>query len=140
MNHLFIPLDSDNDVLLIGKDTFIISRFKEIVKRQIKDKLNQQICNPEGQSQGIIANSLSIFSVGETYLYTKEFRFEIINSCQLLKVGGQGWQKGQIKIQICIVFAQEHIEEIQLEFAPDQDEINHQISPQMVNLHPIYSR
>ncbi|MBD2665886.1 KGK family protein [Richelia sinica FACHB-800] len=140
MNHLFIPLDSDNDVLLIGKDTFIISRLKEILKRQIKDKLNQQIYNAENQSQGIMANTLGIFSVGETYLYTKEFRFETINSCQLLKVGSQGWQKGQLKITICIVFAQEHIEEIQLEFAPDQGEINNHISPPMVNLHPIYSR
>ncbi len=39
MNTIFKPLESDDDVILLDNDTFTVSRFKDLLKKEINKNL-----------------------------------------------------------------------------------------------------
>ena len=99
MNNTFSPLEGDNDVLLLNKDTFTVSRFKELVWQAINTKLSFTI--NDGRSVLFTTNFCTLPIAGEVKLVLNDIQW--CNSpidCQLLKVGSPGWQKGNLRIQV----------------------------------------
>jgi hypothetical protein len=121
VSNRFIPLDCDDDVVLLEKDTFKISRLKELVKREIRKKLQYMIYNSQTQMPGgYIPGFLSAINVGEERIQFREITFNSFKNCQILQIAGKGWQKGKLKIQISIDPNDENRDKIYLEFCPDE--------------------
>jgi hypothetical protein len=121
MNDLFKPLDSDNDVLTLDKDTFTVGRLKELVAEEIRMKfVNTQVTHND-RTDRLYSQDLWTISIGrESNLGLKNIQFrEVSLNCQLLKVGSQGWQKGKLRTQVCVEVSQLKIE-VSLEFSPDE--------------------
>ncbi|MEB3180331.1 MAG: KGK domain-containing protein [Nostocaceae cyanobacterium] len=103
MNNKAMPLNSD-DVILLQKDSFTISRLKELIHIQLRNKLARSYY--DSQTQKPEATVLALFSqlnIGEEELIIAEIQYNLLLDCQILKVdNGGGWQKGQLKIQASI--------------------------------------
>ena len=87
---------NDDDVILIEKDTFKLSRLKELINTDIINKFNYPIHNTSNK----IINTLSTISVGQNNFPTNEIQIDSIRVCQILRVDGKGWQKGNLKILV----------------------------------------
>ncbi|AFZ24015.1 KGK domain protein [Cylindrospermum stagnale PCC 7417] len=124
MNNKFIPLDCDDDVVLFYKDTFKVSRLKELVYLEIRNKLNQYTYDEQTKNRGHqILTLLHNLSIGQEGINFDEIQFHSVLSCQFLKIGGKGWQKGKIKIQMSsFSMRKKQQPEIYLEFCPDEPE------------------
>ncbi|HCF29146.1 MAG TPA: KGK family protein [Cyanobacteria bacterium UBA11049] len=121
MNSKFTPLNCDDDVILLERDTFTVGRFKELSNHEIRNKLNYSI--NEG-SNNRYSNSALVFSscisLGEQKISFTEIQFNSIKDCQILKIGSKGWQKGKLKINVCISPQGCHLDKVCLEFCPDE--------------------
>ncbi|MEA5522126.1 KGK domain-containing protein [Limnoraphis robusta] len=100
-NDGFQLLTCDEDVLLFGKDTFTVGKFRgfvlEITKAKIYSNYNSKerftILN-QINTRVIIGGKISFkLSDSQWKFCTKEVK------CQLLGVGYSGWKKGKLKIQ-----------------------------------------
>ncbi|MBW4545555.1 MAG: KGK family protein [Symplocastrum torsivum CPER-KK1] len=124
MNNTFSPLETGNDVLLLNKDTFTVSRFKELLWIAIHSKLNFKI--NDGRANLFTTSFCTLPIAGEVQILFNNLQW--YNSpidCQLLKVGSQGWQKGKLRIQIDTKILLNHKHEsnkvdICIEFCPDE--------------------
>lgn len=122
LNSNYTVLDSDTDILLISKDTFIVARFKEIARKSLQQKLSVYYLDAgqyEGKGKGSIMWYLHTpLSIGELSLTIPNsqwiFSEEGID-CQLLKVGNTSWQQGKLKIEAKLPNI-----EINLYFRPDE--------------------
>ncbi|MBC5795294.1 hypothetical protein H5968_09070 [Sphaerospermopsis sp. LEGE 00249] len=131
MKHKFIPLDCDDDILLINKDTFKVDRLKELVLQEIQLKLNYENTKTQQNAFGeifivdtyLLINSLKNIFIGENELGINDINFHInISNCQFLKIGGKGWKTGQLQINISISPNRNNPDNVYLEFSPDQPE------------------
>lgn len=122
MSDRFIPLDCDDDVVLLEKDTFKVSRLKELVIQQIVNKLNFCIYDSNTKQSGNrLYSFFSSIPVAEESILFNEVQFIAIKDCQLLKLSGRCWQKGKLKIQICWQTPLHKTKiEINLEFCPNE--------------------
>lgn len=123
MNNKFTPLVCDDDVILFEKDTFKISRLKELIYTDINNKLlNQSIYDPKTrQPQGPVYNSFLQISIGQERLELSEIELNSsIKACQILRVGGKCWQKGKLKIQVIKSINNQKQNTVYLEFCPDE--------------------
>lgn len=59
-------------------------------------------------------------SIGAVPVKLNEIKFNSLIDCEILKIGGKGWQKGKLKIQICISPDNSGLDEVYLEFCPDE--------------------
>ncbi len=124
MNNAFTPLEADNDVLLLNKDTFTVSRFKELLWIAIHNKLSFTLDN--GRTKLFTTAFCTLPIAGEIQILFNNFQW--YNSpidCQLLKIGSQGWQKGKLRIQIDTTILLSYKNEsnkvgICIEFCPDK--------------------
>jgi hypothetical protein len=121
MNDLFIPLDSDDDVLLLNKDTFTVGRFKELVAQEIKNKLATTQVKINEIMDSFYSRNLWTMSISrETNLRLDNMQFhEVSPNCQLLRIGSKGWQTGQLRTQVCVVISQLTVK-VCLEFCSDE--------------------
>jgi hypothetical protein len=103
MNENFTPLECEDDVVLIGKDSFKVCRLKEVIEEEIRNKLQQHIYEYTSLYPGV--SMVEIFrklSIGQKKINLMEIQHNYVTDCQILRVGGYGWQKGQLKMKICI--------------------------------------
>lgn len=101
MNDRFIPLNCDDDVIFFEKDTFKVSKLKEMLSQEAKNKLSQAIYYEETKKfRCYVVGLLSSLSIGQESIGLNEIQFHSIKDCQILRVSGKGWQKGKLKIQI----------------------------------------
>lgn len=120
MNPKFTPLDSD-DVVLLTTDTFKVSRLKELCLQGIGNKFRSTIYNWETNKPGTsVAGFFNDISFGGESISFSEIQFNSVKDCQLLKIGGKGWQKGKLKIQICREYSNGTHDKVCLEFCPDE--------------------
>lgn len=122
MSDRFIPLDYDDDVVLLEKDTFKISRLKELAIQGIQNKLRYRIYDRNTQQAGIeIISFFACLPLPVENINYDEIQLVFIKNCQLLQISGKGWQKGKIKIQLYSVapLSSQNIK-INLEFCPDE--------------------
>jgi hypothetical protein len=117
MNDEFYPLDNcDDDVVLLNHDTFKISRLKELAIQNINAKRSTLIYNQETKLPGeYIRDLFSQVSIGAVPIKLSETKYTAVIDCQILRIGGKGWQKGKLKIQIC-----KPGDKVYLEFCPDE--------------------
>ncbi|HLO47636.1 MAG TPA: KGK domain-containing protein [Kamptonema sp.] len=109
-NNQFKPLDCDDDILLIQKDTFTVGRFKEIASQKLHTRFFRFKCLEENQDEG--RGVLNIMDHLHSRLSLGELQIPIVDSkwifpregidCQLLNIGSQGWQKGRLRIEASI--------------------------------------
>ena len=121
MNSKFILLNCDDDVVLLEKDTFKVSRLKELCLQEIGNKFYRNIYNSQTKQPGLtIASFFNDISFGGESISFSEIQFISVKDCQLLKIGGKGWQKGKLKIQICRASSKGSHHKVCLEFCPDE--------------------
>ena len=119
-NNISISLDCDGDVVLLEKDTFKVSRLKELTIREARDKFNYSIYNPKNKTYTNVPYFLREITIGEENLNFNYIKFETIRDCQILQVNGKGWQKGKLNIEICISPKDNKLDKVNLEFFPEQ--------------------
>lgn len=141
MNGNLILLEGD-DVVLLGEDTFKVSRIEELVEENIQNKLRRRIYQDNSFNPG--ASMLEFFgdiSIGKTKIDLAEIKHEYITNCQVLRIGGQGWLKGKLKIAVRVFPVDNNHKQVYLGFIPDEpveyeavlDEICQIISDNPVN-------
>ena len=62
----------------------------------------------------------SCISLSGQDISLSEIQFNSIKDCQILKIGGKGWQKGKLKINVCISPQGRNLDKVCLEFCPDE--------------------
>lgn len=127
MNSKFTPVDCD-DVIMLERETFKVSRLKQLVKEGIKNKLSNYIYDSQNnQRTHYNVNTLftGIAVIGE-YINFSNIQFNSVKECQILKIGGR-WQKGKLKMNIHISPNGNNLDPVTLEFYPDTS--NEQESP-----------
>jgi len=124
MSDKFITLDCDDDVVLLQKDTFKVTRLKNILKDIIGRKLYYHyIHDNENKNLGNVDDFLRSTTIGETFLRMDEFQFHSTQDCQLLQLGGKGWQKGKLKIQISVTKTSKYNGlDVYIQFSSDEPE------------------
>ncbi|WP_193198185.1 KGK domain-containing protein [Nostoc sp. MG11] len=120
MNNKFFSLDCD-DVVLFEKDTFKISRLRELVIREIINKWRQKICTYKTQiTDSSVGSLFGTISTGDESIPFNEVKINAIKDCQVLKIGGKSWQKGKLEIRISIYPNSNKVNNLCLEFYPDE--------------------
>ncbi|OYD98617.1 hypothetical protein CDG77_04850 [Nostoc sp. 'Peltigera membranacea cyanobiont' 213] len=122
MNNKLITLDCDDDVLLLQKDTFKVSRLKELVLQQICSKWENHGVHDYSTQKAItsIPAFFQQLSFSQETIKIDEIKFNLVTDCQILKINGQGWQKGKLKIQIYISNATKDKYKLCLDFCSDE--------------------
>lgn len=96
----FSPLTDDNDLLMIGEDTFTVSRFKDLTEKGFQDRYNFTNItrvfheNYLNYPISIVTHILDI-NLAEINM---NITTEEIQQCKLLRSGNSNWQHGKIKI------------------------------------------
>ncbi|MEG4021678.1 KGK domain-containing protein [Microcoleus sp. S13C4] len=97
-------LDGEDDVLLLGKATFTVGRFKELVARKFDYILfSIEAAEKESRKKAIYYWMQSLSINEETTIQTGEINWSSPQEgidCQILKIGAKGWQKGKLKIKV----------------------------------------
>lgn len=121
MNPKFITLDCDDDVVMLEKDTFTLGRLKELSYQEIRKKLDYSTYDRNTRQAGndIYSCFQEFFLAGQNIKFS-EIQFNFIKDCQILKIGGKGWQKGKLRINICISTQGRNSDKVCLEFCPDE--------------------
>jgi hypothetical protein len=120
MTDKFIPLDCD-DVVLLGKDTFQVSRFKDLIEQHIRQRLQRCIYEPSSLEPGVsISELFSLISLGEHKIQLNEIQYNYSINSYVLRIGSQGWQKGKLKIEVCISSIDPNLNQVYLEFHPEE--------------------
>lgn len=112
--NISIILDCDDDVVLFEKDTFKVSRFKELMINQVRKITDIR------QNKNCVHRLLKRIPLGEEYFNMDYIKFESIKDCKILQVNGKGWQKGKINIEICISTDDSKPDKVNLKFFPEQ--------------------
>ena len=112
--NISISLDCDDDVVSFEKDTFKLSRLKELMIREVR-KETHYYHNHLGQTP-----KFSEIIIGEERVKFNYIKYEIIKECQILQINNKGWQKGKLNIEICISPKDNKLDKVNLEFFPQQ--------------------
>lgn len=113
-NNFSISLDCD-DVVSFEKDTFKVSRLKELMTREVKEKTHNR-----DKWGTYYPNFSRAINIGEEKIYFDYIKFELIENCQILQVNNKGWKKGELKIEICISPEDNNLDKVNLKFFPEQ--------------------
>ena len=119
-DNVSIYLDCDDDVVLFEKDTFKVSRLKELMIREVRKKFQMNIYDFENKCRGLfIPQFLKTITIGEENLNFDYIKFENTRDCQILQINNKGWHKGKLNIEICIS-PDNKLDKVNLEFFPEQ--------------------
>ncbi|MEM1169750.1 MAG: KGK domain-containing protein [Cyanobacteria bacterium P01_H01_bin.35] len=125
MTNTFQTLECDTDILMIGKDTFTVERFKELARKRIDARFSKRYVDKDAncskeiaswlfeQSLEIIENETRI-TFGNIKLI---FPIEGID-CKMLKLGSKTWKPGKLRIQVMLQKAS--IQTMEFEFCYDE--------------------
>ncbi|MDY7007214.1 MAG: KGK domain-containing protein [Cyanobacteriota bacterium] len=132
MDNTFQALECDTDILMIGKDTFTVERFKELVVEKIQISFNECfIVHRANNNYNQNIHSYSMFSLlsrNIIKIVDKSVEFQLQNielifppegmECKVLKLGNSEWQAGKMRIHVMV--AQNSVRVIKLEFCYDE--------------------
>lgn len=120
MKNKFISLECGDDIISFEKDTFQVSKLRELVIREIVNKWRQKTCNYKAQiSDGSVGNLFGSISARDDSIAISEFQLNAIKDCQVLQ-SGKNWQKGKLEIRISIYPNSHRSNNVCLEFYPDE--------------------
>ncbi|MBN3926837.1 KGK domain-containing protein [Nostoc sp. NMS4] len=121
MKNKFILLECGDDVICFEKDTFKISKLRELVIREIVNKWRREVCTYKTKINNDSVGSLfGRISAGDESIPFSEIKLNAVKDCQFLKIDGKGWQKGKLEIQIFIYPNSHKQNNVCLEFYPDE--------------------
>lgn len=118
MNNEFINLTEEEYIVMLGKDTFTVSRLKELIAFQLDDHIT---------NYGNFFNLKFYPSKNDDFCFGMEntrllFPVEGIEG-YLLKLGSKEWISGKIKIQVDLGFDPESLNRVfdfEVHFSPHQ--------------------
>ena len=123
INRSYEILDGEDDVLLLGKATFTVGRFKELVARKLDYILfSIEAAEKESRKKSIYYWMQSLSINEETTIQVGEINWSSLQEgidCQLLRIGAKGWQKGKLKIEVNRSF-QSGEAQTSIKFCPDE--------------------
>ncbi|MEH2266059.1 KGK domain-containing protein [Nostoc sp.] len=99
MNKIHQLLDFDADVLLFNKDTYIVSRFKELISQNLRQKFFTKL----EHSNATVSESFQKLCINEVNFKAEDITWQSSKegiSCQVLKVGSTDWQAGKLRIKV----------------------------------------
>ena len=117
MTESFIKLEQDNDIVMLGKDTFTVSRLKELITENMNVKLSSSNIS---HLQGFLCESLTITDKS-IQLKLNEIRLVFPPNGidgQLLQLKSGRWILGKIRFQVDV--NKGNTVNTELEFAPDE--------------------
>lgn len=100
INRSYENLDGDDDVLLLGKATFTVRRFKELAASNFRKILD---ISSKGPFDSICMMMKYLQINEETKIMGGNINWKTCQqgiACQILKIGSKGWQKGKLQIEI----------------------------------------
>ena len=122
MTELFIKLEQDNDIVMLGKDTFTVSRLKELMTENMKVRLLSGHPQVAGHPLSmVLCESLKITDKS-IQLNLNEFRLVFPPNGidgQLLQLKSGQWISGKIRFQVDVDYPQRKVN-VELQFAPDE--------------------
>lgn len=133
MTNIFQPLECDTDILMIGKDTFTVERFKELTVEKIKISFNERfIVHKANQNfnQNIHSHTMfGLLSMNTIKVVEKSVEFRLRNielifppegiESKILKLGDSEWQTGKMRVHVMVINASD-VRVIKLEFFYDK--------------------
>jgi hypothetical protein len=123
INRSYEILHGDDDVLLLGKATFTVGRFKELVARKFDYILfSIEAAEKESRKKSIYYWMQSLSINEETTIQVGEINWSSPQEgidCQILRIGAKGWQKGKLKIEVNRSF-QSGEAQTSIKFCPDE--------------------
>lgn len=148
MTDNFYPLTCDDDLLLIDKDTFTVSRFKEFATdslRQHTNRITERWIQSRGIKEMIMFDVLNIYSYGidkKIGLGLTQSSWSNVSEsveCKLFRLtSGKGWISGKLIIKSTVNFFPEDYKnftydskspslpkseiDMELQFCPDEPE------------------
>jgi hypothetical protein len=122
MTESFIKLEQDNDIVMLGKDTFTVSRLKELMTENMKVRLLSGHPQVAGHPLSmVLCESLKITDKS-IQLKLNEFRLVFPPNGidgQLLQLKSGQWISGKIRFQVDVDYPQRKVN-VELEFAADE--------------------
>jgi hypothetical protein len=121
MNRSYEILDGDDDVLLLGKATFTVRRFKELAASKFRKILDISVNNDFHSNICMMMKELQINE--ETEIRGGNINWKTSQqgiACQLLKIGSKGWQKGKLQIEINGILEYAGQTQTSIKFFPDE--------------------
>jgi KGK domain len=111
MNDKFKPLDCDDDVLwLDNNNAFTVGKIRDLVSKEFKEKFltsyHSQPMYRGGATERVdVKSDLSTISFESRGFICSEIQWKCRNSvnCKLLRVGGGGWQEGELRVQARVI-------------------------------------
>ncbi len=120
MNNKLIPLDCD-DVVLLGKDTFKVSRLKDLIATHVKQKLQRRISEKNSLEPGVsLLDLFRTIPLNEHQFQLQEIRYSYEINSHVLRIGSQGWQQGKLKIDVHISSIDSSWNQVDFEFYPEE--------------------
>jgi len=138
MTNTFEPLERDTDILMIGKDTFTVEMFKDLVVEKVKASLNEKPImhradrrtfnqNIYGYSMFQALNQMNNINIVDNSSVALNLKnIQLISSpegieCKIIKLGNYEWQIGKVRIHVMFSNASNlDVEVIKLEFCYDK--------------------
>uniref|UniRef100_UPI00333EA573 KGK domain-containing protein n=1 Tax=Planktothrix agardhii TaxID=1160 RepID=UPI00333EA573 len=117
MTELFIKLEQDNDIVMLGKDTFTVSRLKELMTENMRIRLFYEP-NSNSSLTHCLCQDLKITDKSIP-LNLKEIRLVFPPNGidgQLLQLKSGKWISGKIRFQVDAVYGKTTVN-VELEFA-----------------------
>jgi hypothetical protein len=104
INRSYETLDGDDDVLLLGKATFTVRRFKELALSKFDKIMNRDCIAETNQREKAIIQWMQYLLIDEeTKIMGGNINWKSPQEgidCQILKIGSKGWQKGKLQIEV----------------------------------------
>lgn len=123
MEDKFVPLESEQDVILFDENTYIIWNFKKIIAQEISNKFHTYL----GDNRGEVLNLFQNINNNQITFPTKKMTWHSCLKCQILRVCSPKWQSGELRVKADITFYETSQKvyktldiEIFLEFCDDQ--------------------
>ena len=105
MANTFQPLECDSDILIIGKDTFTVERFKELTQKRIQERLWRKYAD---KNRNITGSITSLFFGEKLEIIDNEVRIALGDiqlvfptggiGCKILKLGSTNWKPVKLRI------------------------------------------
>ncbi|MDZ7992405.1 MAG: KGK domain-containing protein [Nostoc sp. EfeVER01] len=100
MNKICQLLDFDADVLLFNKDTYIVSRFKELISENFSHKFRTPL--RENHVDFSVSGLFKRLCINEVNFQVEDITWQSSTegiNCQVFRVGSTGWQSGKLRIK-----------------------------------------
>ncbi|MEH2085498.1 KGK domain-containing protein [Nostoc sp.] len=101
MSNIYQLLDFGADVLLFNNDTYIVSRFKELISENFSQKFRTQL--KENHSDFSVSGLFNKLCINEDSFQAENITWQSSKegiNCKVFKVGSTDWQAGKLKIKV----------------------------------------